>query len=75
MNIIVEPLILSPKRVLNSLWSVDVILIHKILGREGISQNIGGIINSPTKVLSQLIDEFQFVEGSKDEKRFAIIFS
>lgn len=75
MNISVDPLILGPIRVLNSLCNVKDTLFQIILSRDGISQYEEGIIMIPMIVLIQLIDEFQLVDGSKDENRFAIISS
>jgi hypothetical protein len=59
---------------LNSLCKVRVSLIHNIFIREGINQYMGGIIKSPKKILIQFIDKPKFVEGSKVENKFAIIF-
>lgn len=64
-----------PRRILNSLWSVVIIKFHRILNRDGINQNIGGIIRIPMNTLVQFRDKLKFVEGSNDEKRFAIIFN
>lgn len=60
---------------LNSICRVETILIHTILIREGTSQNIGGIIIIPKKVLNQFIEKLKFVVGSKVENRFVIIFN
>jgi hypothetical protein len=54
---------------------VVVILFHKIIGRDGINQNLDGIIISPIAVLNQFNDIDQLDEGSKEENRFIIIFS
>ena len=70
----VLPLEFFPKRILNSLCKVLIIMTQNICGREGVSQNIGGIIVNPRKILNQFMDRLKFVEGSKEEKRFAIIF-
>jgi hypothetical protein len=50
-------------------------LIHSIFIREGISQNIGGIIKIPSMTLIQFKEKFKFVIGSKVENRLAIIFN
>lgn len=60
-------------RILNSLWSVDVILIHIRLIREGINQNILGRNRSPKSLLDQFKDKFVLVAGSNVENRFVII--
>ena len=71
----VRVLFLGPRRVRNSLCKVNKILFHKILFRDGVNQNEGGIIKIPIIILVQFIEVFQFVEGSKDANRFAIIFN
>lgn len=76
MKIKVLPFILLIfKRILNSLWSVVVILIHIKLIRDGINQNILGRNISPNKTLIQFNERFVLVEGSKVENRFVIIFN
>lgn len=75
INIRVDPLIEGPIKVLNSLWRALIILIHRILIREGINQNDDGMTSIPIMVLSQFKDIFQLVEGSKEENKFAIIFN
>lgn len=62
-------------KILNSLCNVIIIEVHKIWSREGINQNIGGIIIIPINVLSQFNDKLKFVEGSKVENKFIIIFN
>lgn len=76
INIKVVPLyLLIPKRILNSLWRVKKIFCQNKLFREGISQYVKGKNKIPNKVLTQFKDkEKVFVEGSKIEKRFIIIF-
>ena len=70
----VPPLEAGPRSVLNSLCRVRVILIQMKFNRDGISQNDEGIMIRQSRLLIQLIDRFQFEEGSKDENRFIIIF-
>lgn len=60
---------------LNSWWRVIVSLIQIIFIREGINQNIGGIIKIPKVILIQFKENFKFVVGSNVEKRLAIIFN
>lgn len=60
---------------LNSLWSVDVILIHKKFHRDGINQNIDGISIIPNTVLNQFKEIPDLVDGSNDENKFVIIFN
>lgn len=60
---------------LNSKWRIVIILIQNILIREGIIQYIGGITIKPIKILIQFNDKNRFVDGSKDENKFAIIFN
>lgn len=68
------PLVLN--NVLNSLWSVNKILFQIIWYREGMNQNIGGIIKIPKNVLIQFNERLKMlVEGSKTENKFVIIFS
>lgn len=52
-----------------------VILFHRIVDRDGINQNLDGIIINPIVVLNQFNDIDQLDEGSKEENRFIIIFS
>jgi len=77
INIKVEPLNLEiPIRVLNSRWRVVKILFQKIDIRDGINQNINGKNKIPIIVLIQFKERFKiFVEGSKIENRFIIIFN
>jgi hypothetical protein len=76
MNINVLPLILSPRRVLNSLWSFINNVFHIIVCRDGINHILMGINIIPMNVLVQLIDVFIIlVDGSNTENRFVIIFS
>jgi hypothetical protein len=64
-----------PNNVLNSLWSVIKILFQKILNREGITQKIMGKNKIPKNELNQFRDKLKiFVEGSKIENKFIIIF-
>lgn len=65
----------APNKVLNSLCKVKIILFQIILWREGIIQNIEGIINNPIKVLNQFNEKFMFVEGSNTENKLVIIFN
>jgi hypothetical protein len=76
ININVVPLYLwIPNRVLNSLCRVIKILFQKIFNREGKNQNIIGKNRIPKKELNQFRDKLKiFVEGSKIENRFIIIF-
>jgi hypothetical protein len=62
-----------PKRVLNSLCSVEIILNKKINFFEGIAQNIGAIIVSATTVLIQFNGSVIREDGSKLENKLAII--
>lgn len=67
---------MGPNKVLNSLWSVDVILLQTREYREGNSQYAEGNKRIPKKVLNQLRDRFIILlEGSKTEKRFVITFN
>lgn len=76
MNTKVLPFIFSEFiRILNSLWRIEMILNQKIWNREGINQNIEGININPRNVLNQFNEEFRFVEGSKVENKFVIIFN
>lgn len=76
MKIRVLPFILLIfSRILNSLCSVDVILTHIKLIRDGINQNILGKNNKPRSTLDQFRDKLVLVAGSKVEKRFLIIFN
>lgn len=76
INIKVVPLnLLIPIRILNSLWRVKKIFCQKMRFREGINQNNKGKNKIPRKVLNQLRDKEKiFVEGSKIENKFIIIF-
>jgi hypothetical protein len=58
MNINVLPLILSPRRVLNSLWSFVSNVFHIIVCRDGINHMLMGMNIIPMNVLVQLIDIF-----------------
>lgn len=73
----VDPLApIGPNNVLNSLCSVIKILFQKIWYREGINQNIEGIIKIPKKVLNQFKERLKMLdEGSKTENKFVIIFN
>jgi len=62
-------------KTLNSLCSVNKILFHSKLSRDGINQKVTGIIKIPKMVLIQLKDELKLVDGSKDENKLVIIFS
>lgn len=62
-------------RILNSLWRIKTILFQIILIREGINQNIGGIRKINKIDLNQFNLKLKFVEGSKDENKFIIIFN
>jgi len=75
IKIKVPPLEVGPRRVLNSLCKVWVILIHSNIKRDGINQNVAGIMIKHIILLIQLIDICQFEEGSKEENKFIIIFS
>jgi hypothetical protein len=76
MNINVLPLILFPKRVLNSLWSFINNIFHIIVCCDGIVHILMGMNIIPINVLVQLIDVFIIlVDGSNTENRFVIIFS
>lgn len=77
ININVLPLCcVVPRRVLNSLCRVSNVLFNNSLYRDGIIQNIDGMINSPINVLIQFRDSLNTLdEGSKTEKRLFIIFS
>jgi len=75
MNIKVNPLELFFNKFLNSLCNFKLILFHSNLVRDGMNQNIGGMIINPIIVLVQFKDIFQFDEGSKDENKFIIIFN
>jgi hypothetical protein len=60
---------------LNSLCSVIKILFQKIFNRDGKNQNIIGKNKIPKKELNQFKDKLKiFVEGSKIENKFIIIF-
>lgn len=76
IKIRVAPFKDGDKRILNSLWRVIIILYHIILYRDGINQNIGGIINNPIIVLIQFNEKFRILEvGSKTENKLVIIFN
>lgn len=77
IKINVDPLnLFIPNKVLNSLCSLFKIKFQKIYWRLGIIQNEYGINNKPKKVLNQFKGKLKiFVEGSKIEKRFVIIFN
>lgn len=62
-------------RILNSLWRTRITLFHKNEYRDGISQYEVGINKIPKNVLSQLSDNLNIAVGSKEEKRFVIIFN
>lgn len=68
--------LLVPKRVLNSLNKVKIILFHKKLIREGRNQKEMGIIIKPINVLNQFKEKLKIeAEGSKTENKLVIIFS
>lgn len=77
INIKVVPLKLEiPNSVLNSLWRIINILFQNKKIREGINQNSKGKKRIPKIVLIQFKDKFKiFVDGSKIENKFIIIFS
>lgn len=50
-------------------------MFQNMIYREGISQNWNGKIKIIKPILSQFIDRFILVEGSKIENKFAIMFS
>lgn len=76
MNINVLPFILLIFiRVLNSLFNIEVILIHIKFIRDGINQNIDGINISPKIDLIQFNDKFDLEDGSKIENKLVIIFN
>ena len=61
---------------MNSLWRVIKILFQKIFKRDGKNQNIIGKNKIPKKELNQFKDKLKiFVEGSKIENKFIIIFN
>lgn len=72
---VVPFILLILSKILNSLWRVEVILIHIKLIREGTNQNIVGRNIRPSIDLNQFKDKLVLVEGSKVENRFVIIFS
>lgn len=49
--------LLIPRRILNSLWRVLVIIIHVIDSRDGINQNVEGIKINPIIVLIQFSEK------------------
>lgn len=64
-----------PNKVLNSLCRVIKILFQNIDIRDGNNQNNIGKNNNPNNVLNQFKDKLKmFVEGSKIENKFIIIF-
>ena len=66
----------GPRRVLNSLWRVLVILFQIIKIREGINQYMLGIMINAISAAVQFNERFMILdEGSKTEKRLVIIFS
>jgi hypothetical protein len=77
INIKVVPLNLEiPNRVLNSKCKVKKILLQNIKLREGINQNNIGKNKIPNIVLNQFKEKLKiFVEGSKIENKFIIIFN
>lgn len=77
INIKVVPLKLwIPINILNSLWRVLKILFQKTIIRDGKNQKIIGKNKIPKNELIQFKDKLKiFVEGSKIEKRFIIIFN
>lgn len=67
--------LLIPNKILNSLCKVKKIFCQKIIFREGINQKVKGNKKIPKIVLNQLKDkDIIFVEGSKIENKFIIIF-
>ena len=76
INIKVVPLkLLGPISILNSLCNVIKILFQKIFNRDGINQKIIGKNKIPKIELIQFRDKLKiFVEGSKIENKFIIIF-
>jgi len=64
----------GPKSTLNSLWSFLTIILNIIDRLEGISQNIGEIININTIDLIQFLKKIIEDAGSNTENRFVIIF-
>lgn len=75
-NTIVLPGFETPRRVLNSLWRVDINLLHRSDHRDGTVQNRYGIKISPRKVDNQLSDILNTDDrGSNLENRLVIIFS
>jgi predicted sulfurtransferase len=76
INIKVVPLkLLTPIKILNSLCNVKKIFCQKIIFREGINQKVNGKNKIPKRVLNQLKEiDRMFVEGSKIENKFIIIF-
>jgi hypothetical protein len=74
INIKALPLILSPRSVLNSLWSFINNVFHIIMCRDGINHILIGMNIIPTNVLVQLIDKFIIlVDGSNTENKFVIM--
>lgn len=61
--------------ILNSFIRNLKIIFHNIINREGISQYWNGKIRIIRPILSQFIDSFILVEGSKIENKFIIIFN
>lgn len=76
MKIKVLPLYGEFIKILNSEWSLFIIIVHIKLYRDGINQNSDGIIINPINVLNQFKDKLNVeVEGSKTENKLVIIFS
>lgn len=68
--------LLFPKRFLNSLCKVKVIIVHKKVIRDGINQKDSGKIIKPKNVLSQFKDKLKIDDdGSNTENKFIIIFN
>lgn len=61
--------------ILNSLIKNLNIIFQSIMNREGINQNWNGKMKIIIIILSQFIDSFILVEGSKIENRFIIMFN
>lgn len=74
INISLLPNLLGPINVLNSLWSVLIIVFHSQFIRDGINHIVDGKINKIIVVLVQFSDQ-KFVLGSNVENRFVIIFN
>ena len=70
-----DPIQLTVKSALNSLWRVKVISLQHNDQREGEAQKRYGINSKPKKVEIQFNDKLKILEaGSKIENKLAIIF-